>query len=307
MTKVTAAIVLLIAGLLSGCFFGLGKDDGAEKVKDTVATMPGVTRAGFSTNDDGLATVTLPNLYVMMRTATPQQIRTVLDTIKNSPHENLDTVDITVSEKPKISVKGTVADIDASQFVDDVERLRQLAPAVGPTAVIEWTRDEMPEGDLHVTVGSPVAATLATIRETLGQIGRAEISPGPSSRVWDWKINFPFPPDQERHVNAQLESVPGQIGSVTVDSGVITELSVPVTSSLTAESQLSNIIAALDAGPGSPLMLSWHVGQLSAGRPDGTVHVGACGYPSAPHGDNLSPEDKALQERVREQYDTCPR
>lgn len=307
MTKVTAAIVLLIAGLLSGCFFGPGKDNGAEKVKDTVATMPGVTRTGFSTNEEGLATVTLPNLYVMMTTATPQQIRAVVDVLKNNPHKDLETVNITVSEKPTISVNGTVADIDASQFVDDVERLRQLAPAVGQAAAIKWTRDGMPEGDLYVTVGSPVAATLTTIRETLGQIGRAEISPGPSSRVWDWKINFPFPPDQERHVNAQLDSVPGQIGSVTVDSGVITELSVTVTSSLAAESQLSTIIAALDAGPGSPLMLSWYVGQLSASRPDGTVHVGACGYPSTPYGDNLSPEEKALQERVREQYDSCPR
>ncbi|WKG02454.1 hypothetical protein [Mycolicibacterium sp. HK-90] len=308
MTRATAAIALLIAGLLSGCFYGAGKDDGAEKLKDTIAAMPGVTRAGFSTNDEGLATVTLPNLYVMMMTADPQQIRAVVDTLKNNPHQDLETVDITVSEKPLISVSRTVADIGTDQFIEDVERLRRLAPAVGPAAVMKWTRDDVPDGDLSVSVESPVDATLATIREHLDGIGHAEIYPGSSSGVQRWSIYFPFSPDEERHVNSQLESLPVQVGAVTVSSGVITELNVAVTNIQSAESELNEVIAALAAGPDSPLMLSWQVGQIFLpAAPDGIVHAGACGYPSTPHGDNLSPEERALQERVRRQFDTCPR
>lgn len=306
MTKVTAAIALLVACLLGGCFYG--KDNGAEKLKDTVAAMPGVTRAGFSTNEEGLATVTLPNLWVMMMTATPQQIRTVLETLKNNPNEDLETVDIRVSEKPLISVRGTVADIDADQLIDDVERLRQLTPALGPESVIKWTRDDMPNGDLYVSVESPVDATLATIREGLGRIGKAEIWPGRSSRVSRWRVYFPFSPDQERHVDTQLESLSVQVGGVTVSSGVITDLDIAVTDSQAAESELNDVIAALGAGPDSPLMLTWYVDQIFLpAAPDGTVHVGACGYPTTPRGDNLSPEEKALQERLRQQFDTCPR
>lgn len=308
MTKRTAMIVLLVTSLLSGCFFGPGKDNGADKLKDTIATMPGVTRAGFSTNDAGLATVTLPNLFVTMATATPQEISAVVDTLKNNPHEDIETVNIRVSEKPLISVSGTVADIDAGQFVDDVERLRRLTPESGPAAVMKWTRDEVPEGALVLSHESPLPDTLAMIREHLGNIGLGEIYPGTASSVQRWRIYFPFSPDQERHVTSQLDSLPVQVGAVAVSSGVITELNVAITDSQAVESTLKNVIAALRSGPDSPLMLSWQVGQIFLpAAPDGTVHVGGCGYPTAPLGDSLSPEEKTLQERLREQFDTCPR
>lgn len=301
-------IVLLVAGLLSGCFFGPGKDNGAERLKDTIAAMPGVTSAGFATNDAELATVTLPNLFVTMASATPGQIRAVVDTLKNNPDEDLETVNIRVAEKPLILVSGTVANLDAGQFVDDVERLRRLTPAVGPTAVMKWTRDDIPDGNLYVSRESPLPGTLGMIRESLGGIGLAEIYPGASSSVQRWRIYFPFSPDEERRVSSQLDSLPLQVGAVTVSSGVITELNVAVTDVQAVEPAMKDAISRLGAGPDSPLMLSWQLGQIFLpAAPDGTVHVGACGYPSTPYGDNLSPEEKALQERVREQYDSCPR
>ncbi|MBP2450342.1 hypothetical protein [Mycolicibacterium lutetiense] len=308
MTRAIAGIALLVTGLLSGCFFGPGKDNGADRLKDTIAAMPGVTSAGFATNDAELATVTLPNLFVTMARATPGQIRAVVDTLKNNPHEDLETINIRVAEKPLILVSGTVADLDAGQFVDDVERLRRLTPAVGPAAVMKWTRDDIPNGNLYVSRESPLPGTLGMIRDSLGGIGLAEIYPGASSSVQRWRIYFPFSPDEERRVSSQLDSLPLQVGAVTVSSGVITELNVAVTDIQAVEPAMKDVISRLGAGPDSPLMLSWQVGQIFLpAAPDGTVHVGACGYPSTPHGDSLSREERALQERLREQFDTCPR
>ncbi|KLI06661.1 hypothetical protein ACT17_04825 [Mycolicibacterium conceptionense] len=308
MTRAIAAIALVVTGLLSGCFIGPGKDNGADRLKDTVAAMPGVTSAGFATNDAELATVTLPNLFVTMTSATPGQIRAVVDTLKNNPHEDLDTVNIRVAEKPLILVSGTVADLDARQFVDDVERLRQLTPAVGPAAVVKWTRDDIPDGNLYVSRESPLPVTLAMIRESLGSIGLAEIYPGASSSVQRWRIYFPFSPEEERRVSSQLDSLPVQVGAVTVSSGVITELNVAVTDFQAVEPAMKDVIGRLGAGPDSPLMLSWQVGQIFLpAAPDGTVHVGACGYPGTARGDSLSSAEKELQQRLRAQFDTCPR
>lgn len=308
MTRAIGGIALLVAGLLSGCFFGPGKDNGADRLKDTIAAMPGVTSAGFATNDAELATVTLPNLFVTMASATPGQIRAVVDTLKNNPDEDLETINIRVAEKPLILVSGTVASLDAGQFVDDVERLRRLTPAVGPAAVVKWTRDDIPDGNLYVSRESPLPGTLGMIRESLGGVGLAEIYPGASSSVQRWRIYFPFSPDEERRVSSQLDSLPLQVGAVTVSSGVITELNVAVTDAQAVEPAMNDVISRLGAGPDSPLMLSWQVGQIFLpAAPDGTVHVGGCGYPGTDRGDSLSTEEKTLQQRLREQFDTCPR
>ncbi|OBK08800.1 hypothetical protein A5637_31265 [Mycolicibacterium fortuitum] len=308
MTRAIGGIALLVAGLLSGCFFGPGKDNGAERLKDTIAAMPGVTSAAFATNDAELATVTLPNLFVTMTSATPGQIRAVVDTLKNEPDEDLETINIRVAEKPLILVSGTVANLDAGQFVDDVERLRRLTPAVGPATVMKWTRDDIPDGNLYVSRESPLPGTLGMIREGLGGIGLAEIYPGTSSSVQRWRIYFPFSPDEERRVSFQLDSLPLQVGAVTVSSGVITELNVAVTDVQAVEPAMKDVISRLGAGADSPLMLSWQVGQIFLpAAPDGTVHVGGCGYPGTARGDSLSAEEKALQQRLREQFDTCPR
>lgn len=306
MTKWTALIVLLVTGLLSGCLFDPGKDSAANEVKDTIVAMPGVTRAGFSTSDAGWSTVTLPYLFVTMATATPQQIRAVVDVLKRNAHEDLETVDITISEKPMISANGTVSDIEADQFIADVERLRQLVPAVGSAGVIKWTRDDVPEGNLYVSAESPVTAILTAIRKSLGNIGLADIWLGESSRVQNWKVYFPLSPDQELQVDSQLESLPVQALAVTVSSGAITELTVAVSDLRTAESQLNGVITALGADPDSPLLLTWQFRKTRVAAAAGTVHVGACGYPTI-RGPFQSPEEKALQQRLREQFDTCPR
>ncbi|MGV0812087.1 hypothetical protein ABQF34_09020 [Mycolicibacterium boenickei] len=311
--RATAAIILLVTGLLSGCFFGAGNDSADKsKLKDTVAGMPGVTWAVIPTREEGvLATVELPKLYVTMATATPQQIRAVVDVVKNNPHEELETLDIGVSDKPSISISRKISEIDTDRFIDDAERLRQLVPVVGPSAVTDWTRDNVSGGALVFrSLESPLPATLSAIQEILGNDVLVEIWLGASSRVQHWKINLPLSPDEERHVNSQLESVPVQIGSVTVESGAITGLTVAITDNQAAESELSSTIAAVGAGSDAPLMLSWYVGpQMNlAAQPNGTVHVGGCGYPNMPGAKNdLSPEEKALQERMRQQFDTCPR
>ena len=306
MRRATTVIALLVTGLLSGCFVIGGTDDGAEKLKDTIATMPGVSYAGFSTDD--ARNRVLPHLFATMSAATHQEIRAVVDAVKNTPHEDVETLDIKVSEKPLISVSRTVADIDTDQFIDDVARLRRLVPHLGPEAVARWTRDDVPDGDLYLSRESPLPGTLALIRDNLGNIGLAQIYPGASSSVQRWRIYLPYSPDEERRVNAQLESLPVRVGAVTVSSGVITELTIAVTDSAAVEPALNAVITKLGAGPEAPLLVSWQVGQISLpAAPDGTVHVGACGYPTTPYGDSLTDQEKALQERLRGRFDTCPR
>lgn len=307
MTRAKGGIALLVAGLLSGCFFGPTNQD----VRESVAAMPGVSFARIPTQETGvLSSVDMPQLNVTMSTATPQQIRAVVDLLKNDPHEDLETVHITVSDSPMINASRRIADIDTDQFVDDAERLRRLGPALDPPARIRWTRDDVPDGALVLYTSEespepPIAPTLATIRGALGDVGLVEIIPGKPNLVQDWKIHPPFSADQLQRVNSRLESLPVDISAVTVASGVITDLAVSLRPGQSPETQLGEVVAALGAGPDSPVMLSW--GSRNLPRPEDTVHVGGCGYPDPPRVDSLPNEHKTLQQRLREQFDTCPR
>lgn len=308
MTRATAAIALVVTTLLSGCSFFFGPTN--QDVRNSVAAMPGVSFAVIPSQETGvLASVDMPQLNVIMSTATPQQIRAVVDLIKNNPHRDLETVHIGVLGTPGITASRRIADIDTDQFIDDVERLRRLGPALDPSAGIRWTRDDVPDGALVLYTPEespepPIPATLAAIQDALGGVGLVEITPG-NSKLVHWTIHPPFSTDQLHRVNSQLESLPVDVSAVTVKSGVITDLYISLRMGRTTESQLGEIVAALGAGPGSPVMLSWGSGPFAP--PDGTVHVGGCGYPDPPRMDNVPPEYKTSEQRLREQFDTCPR
>lgn len=303
MTKRLAVVAVLVAGLLSGCLFGPGK----EQVRDAVVGMPGVTGAKFPTRETGvLTTVTLPELLIRMAAATPEQIRAVLDIVRNNPHEDVEAVAIDVSSDPWTNVKHRIAGLDVDQFMDDVDHLAQLGETVGPDSKIEWTR-EHPRPALALSgIESSLPAALVAIRNVLDNDVQVRAELDHANRVWQWNIQFPFSPAQERHVHAQLEAFSLPIQAVVIEAGVITELNVAVTDIASAADELSDVITAVGAGGAAPLMLTWHVGERSYGALHGSVHVGGCDYTRIPDTDYLlSPEQKALRDRLRSQFDTC--
>jgi hypothetical protein len=137
----------------------------------------------------------------------------------------------------------------------------------------------------------------------------AEPSPAPV-----WSISFPFSASQENLVNQQLAMMPVRPTSITVGpNGILTQLDVEVPNRATAYDDLVAAISAAGTGPGRRLMLRWHYPvtdkRLTAGA--GAVHVRGCEYPQSRFeqmpAEYLSVDELRLQERLRQEFDTCPR
>ncbi|UBV20387.1 MULTISPECIES: hypothetical protein [Mycolicibacterium] len=128
----------------------------------------------------------------------------------------------------------------------------------------------------------------------------------------DWRVTLPLPLSEQQRIERQIATMPAHVESIAVRDSTITDLRVLVNSA-NAASDLAQIIGIVDAGPGHPLWLTWHIAPREdlTQQYDGSVDVGGCTYPDSrleQHPENyLSDDERDLQDSLRSQYGTCPR
>lgn len=283
--------------------------------------MPGVEHVYTIYSNDFTQGVLL-DLSLTMKTATLDQVKAVVHRVNELVGNDFDgyqrSDDFIVA--PQATVKtGSGRDeagshLDADRIADGTRRLRQL-------------RDLGPDGELDLFLGSDAAtATLRDVpstdeaitatRTALGDLPvTVDIYPDPNDqRQHPWKITFPFTPDQEATIRHQIDLPGMSFGRVTVDDGHLTQVTVSLPRPATAYGDIKRLIAAIGPTTEHPLMIdfaSYTDSRQDQLRFGGTVDVGACGYVTnggEQHPEKYyTPESIALQNKLRAEFDTCPK
>ncbi len=318
----TAGLLFAIALALSCVVSACGAPDrkaAADRLKLAVKEMPGVQDADVSyTNNFEQGTVV--RIVVFLPNADTKQIEDVVGRINAVRGDSLNAFDqkaefaVTPSRTVRV---GRGADLDPGSIAADAENLRWLSGAVD-TAEMGIFRNNS-TADLKLTqVTTPADDVFSAIREGFGDDAHVSVDLQPASNIAgpSWQVAFPFTAADQQRVDQQMAAMPVTTWAITVGShGAIASLSVGVHNRDTAYQDLVSVIGITGAGRAHALNLSWRWVGDSAGKfPNfsGSVQVGACGYlPNA--ASELHPETyltadaRELQQRLRKQFDTCPK
>lgn len=311
----TVAATLLVAVASVGCGIFVKKID-TDALEAAVGTLPGVTAVRVTFDEDGFdSTVTLT---ADVPDATPAQIEQIAGTVNRDDDAAIERVRLVVTTDGTSRVESTADVFDGPQLGDDADRVRRFGTSVAVDRVT-WSRTAgaaWSQLSVDHQQSAPVAAVLDAIRTTFdGGVGdiRAYLRSieTESSGVPRWQVAFPFSVEQQQRVESQLAALRLAPLSVTVGpEGFLSALTVRSEDPSIAHQQLMEVISTVGAGPDQPLMLSWRFPDTKTTAPDsGAVDVGACDYPDThfeehPE-DYLTPAELDLQQRMRDQFDTC--
>ena len=308
-------IAVTLAGMASGC----GAPDRkatADQLRQAIKAMPGVRDATVNSTNDFEQGATV-NIYVFLPDASHQQIEDVvarINAVRGDAFAKFDqTADFAVTPSRTVLVKRG-ADLDPPTVAADADGLRTLTATVD-TAEASVFRNKSTV-DLKLTkVTTPAADVFAAVRTGFGDDAHLQVNLAPAGiDTPTWQVAFPFAPTAQQLVDQQLAAMPVSVSSITVGSdGTIADLNVSLHNRDTAYQDLVAVIGTIGAGPAHALNLSWRLdGDKGSPQFGGSVDVGACNYlPNSAveqHPENyLTPDALALQQRLRKQFDACPK
>jgi len=312
-----AAIVLACA--LSACGAPDRKAE-ADQLERAIKTMPGVVDAQLGYTNDSEQGATL-KVSVHMPDAPPQQIADVASRINKVRGDAFNTFEQTAefSVTPSRQVRVTRgADLNPASIAADAEHIRRFSEAVDAAQMsISGHEPSTPAGLRVDEVKTPADDVFSAVRAAFGDDAQINLDMLPAANVKMplWSVSFPFSDDDQQRVNQQMAAMPVSIWSVTVGSyAAITSLNVGLHTLDTAYQDLVSVITTTGAGPAHALGLGWRLeGQsaFTALQFKGMVDAGGCAYATSEgefHPElYLTTDALALQQRLRNQFDKCPK
>jgi hypothetical protein len=312
------AAALALSCVVSACGAPDRKAE-ANKLEQAIKEMPGVqdSNVSYTNGFENGATVLI---WVYMPDAAPKQIEDVvarINAVRGDAFKAFDqTAEFAVTPSRTIRVKRG-AELDSASVAADAESLRRLSVAVD-AAEISMFRNKS-TADLKLNKVTTLANNVfPAIRAAFGDDAHLDLDMVPASNIDEpsWRVAFPFTAADQQRVDQQIAAMPVSIWAITVGlPGAIASLSVGLHNRDTAYQDLVSVIGTTGAGPAHALNLSWRwEGDRADKSPNfsGSVQVGACGY--IPNSEaELHPETyltadaRALQQRLRKQFDTCPK
>ncbi len=311
------AAALMLSCVVSACGAPDRKAE-ADQLKQAIKEMPGVQDAtvNYTNGFEQGATV---NIYVYLPDATPKQIQDVvarINAVRGDAFKAFDqTADFAVTPSRAVLVKRG-ADLDSTSIAADAESLRRLTGAVDAAEASIFRNKS--NADLKLNeVTTPADDVFTAVRAAFGDGAHMTLDLQPASNIdqHPWRVTFPFSAADQQRVDQQIAAMPVSVFTVTVGpQGAIADLSVGLPNRDTAYQDLVSVIGISGAGPAHALNLNWRwEGEHADTTPNfsGSVDVGACNYtPSMAeqHPETyLTPDALALQQRLRKQFDTCPK
>lgn len=312
------AITLALTCVMSACGAPDRKAE-ADQLKQAIKQMPGVQDADVSyTNNFEQGAIV--RIVVYLPDATSKQIEDVVARINAVRGDAFKAFD----QKAEFAVTPTRtvrvdrgADLDSAGIAADAEGLRRLSGAVDAGEISIFRNNST--ADLTLTgVATPANDVFNAVRAGFGDDAHVTVDLQPASNTDEhpWKVAFPFTAADQQRVDQQIAAMPVSVWTTAVGPhGAIADLSVRLRNRETAYQDLVSVIGITGAGPAHALNLGW---QLEGERADtspnfsGSVDVGACNYISNSEGElhpekYMTPDALALQQRLRKQFDTCPK
>ncbi|MGA5541304.1 hypothetical protein ACPCIR_05575 [Mycobacterium sp. NPDC051198] len=309
---VAAALLVAVMVSVSGCTGAPDREQEAVDIKTRIAAMPGVSEVDLIYNN-GIIEGTRFQLEVGMAQATDQQVGAVagqLDELRGADFAKFDqSMKIVVAKWTSIS--GSVDLPDDVQHVSGlVRRLRAEVPA----GEIRWSGGASDASHVTILEAEEPGAAVDAILRIFADRPPSGIEVSAADRVADphWMIVNRFTPADKQRIDQQLAAAaPADPGWIGVRDGRIDHFTFGVPTRETAYDDIVRTIHALEAGPEHPVSLTWawHGVKYRYDEPRwaGSAMIGKCEYVNGDRtkSEPLVPEALALQQRIRDEFDTC--
>lgn len=312
MRLAAAALLVAVTAGLSGCTGAPDREQEALDIRNRIAAMPGVSDVDL-TYDNGVLEGTRFELAVDMGQATDQQVGAVvaqLDELRSSDFAKFNQrMKILVAQQTSLSGGADLPD-DAEQVTGLVRRLRADAPA----GEIVWSGAAPDTSKVRIQEAENPGAAVDAVLRIFSDRPPSEIEVSAADRVADphWMIFNPLTPTDKQRIDGQLAAAaPANPGWIGVRDGRVERLTFSVPTPATAYEDVVRTIHAVEAGPAHPVSLTWvwadDPARYNEPRWAGSAMVGKCDYPSGDRtkSEPLVPDALALQQRIRDEFDTC--
>ncbi|WKG04618.1 hypothetical protein [Mycolicibacterium sp. HK-90] len=308
------AATLLVAAMVavSGCTGAPDREDEALDIRDRISGMPGVSEADLIYNN-GIIEGTRFELEIDMARASDQQIGAVaaqLDDMRGNDFAKFDQrMKIIVGERTSVSGSADLP-ADMEQLTGLLRRLRADAPA----GEIMWSGGAPDASRVQILEAEDPDAAVDAVLRIFSERPLNEIEVSAADRVADphWMIVNRFTPADKERIEQQLAAAaPVDPGWIGVRDGWINRLTFSVPTPATAYDDVVRAIHAIDAGPAHPVSLTWawHGADYRYDEPRwaGSAMIGKCEYVNGDRtvSEPLVPDALALQQRIRDEFDTC--
>ncbi|MCV7365442.1 hypothetical protein [Mycolicibacterium neworleansense] len=313
LTAVAAALFVAVTVGLSGCTGAPDREEEALDIRDRIAAMPGVSDVDMI-YDNGVLEGTRFELKVDMEQASDQQVGAVaaqLDEQRGKDFAKFDQrMEIRVAERTSLSGSADLPD-DIEQVAGQLRRLRADAPA----GDITWFAGAAPDASrMRVQEAAEPGAAVDAILRIFADRPPRDIEVSAADRVADphWMIFNPFTLADKQRIDRQLAAAaPALPGWIGIRDGQVERLTITVPNPATAYEDVVRTIHAIEAGPAHPVDLLWRwagdPARYNEPRWAGGAMIGKCDYPSGDRtkSEPLVPDAMALQQRIRDEFDTC--
>lgn len=310
---VAAALFVAVMVAVSGCTGAPDREQEALDIKNRIAAMPGVSEVDLI-YDNGILEGTRFELKVDMEQASDQQVGAVtsqLDELRGKDFAKFDQrVKIIVVERTSISGGADLPE-DAEQVTGLVRRLRAEAPA----GEIRWFSGAAPDASkVEIREAAQPGTAVDAILRIFADRPPGGIEVSPADRVADphWMVFTRLSPVEKQHIDGQLAAAaPAEPGWISVRDGRVQHLTFGVPTPATAYQDVVRTIHAIEAGPAHPVSLTWAWNgdqpRYNEPRWAGSAMIGKCEYVNGDRtkSELLVPDALALQQRIRDEFDTC--
>ncbi|MCV7068883.1 hypothetical protein H7H51_29930 [Mycolicibacterium farcinogenes] len=314
--RFAALVTLLLAVVtvgVSGCTGAPDREDEALDIRDQIGAMPGVSEVDLI-YDNGILEGTRFELEVDMAQASDQQVGAVaaqLDELRGNDFAKFNQrMKILVAERTSVSGSADLPD-DAERVTGLVRRLRADAPAVE----IMWSVGAAPEASkIEIREAEEPGAAVDAILRIFADRPPNVIDISAADRVADphWMIHTRLTPADKQRIDRQLAAAaPAEPRWISVRDGRVQHLTFGLPTPATAYEDVVRTIHALEAGPAHPVSLTWRWDDDPARHDQprwaGSAMIGKCEYANGDRtkSEPLVPDALALQQRIRDEFDTC--
>jgi len=313
MRLAAAALLVAVTAGLSGCTGAPDREQEALDIRNRIAEMPGVADVDLI-YDNGVLEGTRFELEVDMEQASDQQVGAVVDQLDELRGDDFakfnQRMKILVAQQTSISGGADLPE-DTGQVTGLVRRLRADAPA----GEIMWLGGGVPDASkVRIHEAEKPGAAVDAVLRIFADRPPSEIEVSAADRVADphWMIFNPLTPADKQRIDRQLAAAaPADPGWIGVRDGRVERLTFSVPTPATAYEDVVRTIHAVEAGPAHPVGLTWvwadDPARYNEPRWAGSAMIGKCDYPSGDRTktEPLVPDALALQQRIRDEFDTC--
>ncbi|OBB19723.1 hypothetical protein A5761_00850 [Mycolicibacterium setense] len=313
LTAVAAALFVALSVGVSGCTGAPDREKEALDIRDRIAAMPGVEDVDLI-YDNGILEGTRFELKVDMPRASDQQVGAVaaqLDELRGDDFAKFNQrMEILVADRTSVSGSAGLPD-DIDQVTGLLRRLGSDAPA----GEIRWSGAAAPAASkLRILEAEKPGAAVDAVLRIFADRSPSDIEVSAADRVADphWMIVNRLSLADKQRIDGQLAAAaPADPGWIGVRDGRIERLTFSVPTPATAYEDVVRTIRVIEAGPAHPVSLLWHwaddPSRFNEPRWAGSAMIGKCDYVNGDRtkSEPLVPDALALQQRIRDEFDTC--